>query len=348
LPAPVFLRPAMSNLLHLLTALPSQILKFLLSLLTSLSITHKKSVPFNTLLTSLTPTHPPLSTTSYTSSLNTAKNSQKFMIVYLHSPFHPACPDFCRDVIGSDEWIRFCREKDVLFWGASVGDGEGYQVAKVLNATAYPFTALISQSRSQMRVLDRVSGTITTAALISRFTTHISRLEPELVALRSDRLAREGDRRIRQMQDEAYSASLAADREKEIALDHARRALEEKTRDLEEAERKRRENVEKRRGLIDGWKKWFEVEAENTADHAKLSIRLSNGDRVVRSFHGNDRIELVRQYVMTLEPHIEAEYDVVCMFPRAVLGDGLSVKESGLWPNGSVVVEQRLWDDEDP
>lgn len=47
---------------------------------------------------------------------------------------------------------------------------------------------------------------------------------------------------------------------------------------------------------------------------------------------------------MTLDLPVEADYDICSTFPRKVLDDETCIKDAGLFPSGSLVVEDRLWE----
>jgi FAS-associated factor 2 len=194
--------------------------------------------------------------------------------------------------------------------------------------------------------------------------THSETLE----RARATRAVHEAGRAIREQQNSAYELSLARDRE----IARARR---------EEAERKAREE-ELARARADekvllaknrtAWRQWRATtipKVEPTGkDTARVSIRLRNGERVIRRFNGDANMEEVYAFVECLEYLNESAtnektpekpsgytheygFKLVSPMPRQVYqlqsekGGSESAVKDCLWPTASLVVE--VDDDED-
>ncbi|KAL3894930.1 MAG: hypothetical protein SGCHY_004989 [Lobulomycetales sp.] len=287
---------------------------------------------------------------TYTAALNTAKRESRVMLVYLHASNHDDSLPFLKEYLNTPAVASFLQEHNLLLWGGNVSESEAYQVSQTLSVSKYPFLAIIAESRSQMRVQDRVQGLPKSlASFLSRLDQTISRLSPELISLRSDRLEREAARRIRQQQDDAYEASLAADREKEATLRRDREELTKREKEVERREKAKQLRANERRALIASIRDSMPQEPPaGSKDCTKISIRLPNGDRIVRVFRADDKILLLRNFIMSQENlAVESEYEICSTFPRRVFtDDGLTIRDAGLFPSGSVVVEDQPWSDE--
>lgn len=86
-------------------------------------------------------------------------------------------------------------------------------------------------------------------------------------------------------------------------------------------------------------------------DLAKLSIRLPNGERIVRRFLATNTVQTLYDFVETrdlapLDP--ELDFLVVGMFPRKVYNEmDETLEEVGLVPSGTLVVEEKIEDVEE-
>jgi FAS-associated factor 2 len=81
----------------------------------------------------------------------------------------------------------------------------------------------------------------------------------------------------------------------------------------------------------------------------KLSLRLPSGERLIRRFRTSDTVKNLYDFVETrdLTPlPIESDFVLVNTFPRKIYKDmSQTLQESGLAPNASLIVEEKL-DDE--
>ncbi|KAI8904650.1 ubiquitin-related domain-containing protein [Entophlyctis helioformis] len=233
--------------------------------------------------------------------------------------------------------------------------------------------AIIALQGSRMVVLHRFEGLLSTEHIINKLRRLMDRFDPQLAGARAD--SRDSARLIREQQDAAYQESLRADREK------ARRAQEEQERqrreqeELERQERERLERIEvssqpRSNGLAPPHalacllfhatqrRKQRKIEiaaalpaepAATDSDLAKLGIRLPNGQRLIRRFRADDTVQLLCDFIEThdLSPlDLETDFVVVTPFPRKVFRDmSQTLRAAGLYPNASIVVEERIDDD---
>ncbi|CAG8445113.1 2055_t:CDS:2 [Scutellospora calospora] len=320
-------------------------------------------------------THPDFFQGSYSQALDRAKNDLRFTMIILQADEHDNTKKFNRDTLTSELLISFLRENDVLVWAGNIKDPEAFQVNNVLQATTYPFVAVIvlatphgnTGASPRMTVVDRIEGSLSPELLIARFRIAINRYGPGLQRFRSERADRDAARQIREQQDSAYLASLQADQEKE-----------RKARELAEAKRLASERAKKEaeeRLLFlankENWRRWALTQLpnephQNETDVTKLSFRLLNGERVVRRFRADDTVEMVYIFVDTYHIRNETsssstilppkdyvhtfDFLLVSPFPRTVhhADKFKTIKnESGLWPSANLIVEGLSTEDDE-
>ncbi|KAJ1339678.1 hypothetical protein BSLG_005711 [Batrachochytrium salamandrivorans] len=273
----------------------------------------------------------------------------RYALVILQSDEHDDTDKFSRETISSDTFISFVSEKNLLVWGGNIHDAEAFKVSAVLNATSYPFMALITLQGSRMAVAHRFEGLMSTGRIISKLRRLIDRFDPLLAGARADRASHAAARSIRQQQDDAYQASLLADQEK------ARKAKEEEEqakKALLEQEQQRiagLTKLERRKQLKIELAANMPVEPDvGEPNTTRLSIRLPSGERVIRRFKADDTIQILWNFIEThdLKPlDLETEFSIVCPFPRRVYRNmDMTMEQAGLVPSASVVVEE-MFDD---
>ncbi|KAI9480516.1 MAG: hypothetical protein EXX96DRAFT_563076 [Benjaminiella poitrasii] len=319
-------------------------------------------------------THPSFfSEGGYTQALKTAKDELKYMLVILISEEHDDNDAFCRETLTNTELIEFFHQHDMIVWGGNVRYTEAFQVSHTLQATTYPFMAIIalqtpnsnsSSSTNKMAVVERIEGPVTVPSLLRRLEAVLSRVDDGLSRVRREREEREAERRLRQEQDEAYRESLRADQLKQQRLEEQRTA-EERAR-------------EARRLLVRHRKQYgrylcqhvFKKDVSEDEDETtKISFRLANGARVIRKFRGDDTLETLYQFIEAypyLQHHQEDDEEEECEvpegyvheykftihspFPRKEYEADATVKikdEKGLWPSATLIVDTIEEEEED-
>ncbi|CCH42284.1 UBX domain-containing protein 2 [Wickerhamomyces ciferrii] len=294
----------------------------------------------------------------YTSALYIAKRDARFLLVYLHSEEHDESEKFINQTLLSEDFINFIDQHNILIWGGNVRESESYQVSNALGVTKYPFLGLLALKTSTtetpegtttsaptLNVVAKVQGFVPTDKLVDKLSSQIERLEPTLVTIRAERQQEELARVIREQQDQAYQTSLQRDRQKQ-----------------EEKRQKRllAQNKEQ-------WLKWRlstlkpEVESSKKNEYARIAIRLSNGERLMRRFDKNLPIEEIYAYVELKEKGLldglisggtniskpegfvyKFDFNLISPMPRAELSPSLDVlikDEPVVWPNGNLIVE---------
>jgi FAS-associated factor 2 len=300
---------------------------------------------------------------SYASALDLSKSSLRFLLVVLQSDEHDDTAAFNRNILLSGEVAGFIQQNDIILWGGSVQESEAYQVSTALGCTKFPFAALITHapntppgaSSQGMSVVARMAGVTTAQGFVQKMQAAVERYRPALERIRGERAARDFDRRMREEQESAYEQSLALDRQRA----QERRAAEEaERRKVEEAEKARVEK-EIRAGKREQWRKWRagRIEAE-PAEGARVSIRTAEGERIVRKFPKEARLEEVYAFVECMgvdaegaeEPRDykhEYGFRLCSMMPRKVYEPEVGTVGEVLWPSGNLVVESLEEDDDE-
>ncbi|KAG1083474.1 hypothetical protein G6F42_022202 [Rhizopus arrhizus] len=163
----------------------------------------------------------------YSQALEKARKDLKFMLVLLHSDDHDDTDAFCRNTLTSDRLVNFVRDKNILVWAGNVRETEAHKVSYTLQASTYPFMALIAlqgSSTPKMTVIERIEGTCHPEELISQIDIAMDRHGAVVNRLLNERKEREMQRQLLVDQDAAFNKSLKQDQEK------ARLAEEERQR----------------------------------------------------------------------------------------------------------------------
>lgn len=315
----------------------------------------------------------PFQESGYAQAFDTAKRELKYLFVVLLSPEHDDTAPFVRETLLSTEVVDFIKDpqNEILLWAGSVQDSEAYQVASSLNVTKFPFVGLVvhtpSVSSTAMSIVARSSGPISPAELIGKLQNAIQQRSEELSRARSARQEQQASRSLREEQNSAYERSLAQDRER------ARQRREaEATKEREEREERERADAKARKANnVLQWRRWKAQTlpgepSGDVKDAVRISLRLQSGERVVRKFRPEAKLDELYNFVDCYEllqgdesesekehqapEGYEHEYgfQLVSPMPREVydLGKGGTVRDR-IGRSGNLIVEKVSQDDED-
>ncbi|KAF8473432.1 hypothetical protein BDZ91DRAFT_691788 [Kalaharituber pfeilii] len=311
----------------------------------------------------------------YAQAMDLAKKEVRIMMVILQSEEHDDTHVFNKETLGNQDVVSWVREQNIVLWGGSVSDSEGYQVSASLSTTAFPFLALISLTPpsptasstspggipTTMSTILRVSGLLPPQTLLQKLNNALAAHADALSRIRAVRESQLADRQIREQQNSAYQASLARDRERA----RLRREEEERQRKAEEEARRREQEaaLAQRRKLA--WRRrkvrsgLLPVEPAPEVKAARVSIRFPDGERVTRRFEKDTKMEDVYAWVecksVLGEDSMDEEEDkllegythqygfrLVNPWPRKVYeaGETGGTVGDGLWPSGNLIVEE--------
>jgi len=305
----------------------------------------------------------------YAQALDAAKKDLKFLLVVLLSPEHDDTSSFIRDTLFDPTVTNYVKDpaNNIVVWAGTVQDAEAYQVSTALSCTKFPFSAIIvhtpSVSSTAMSIVQRIAGPMAPRDYVSNIQRAIEQYSTGLTQTRRAREEQNAARSIRDQQNEAYERSLAQDRER------TRRKREEEQRRKEEEERVAREEQEKanyERNLAQ-WKRWraSKIPSEPGADVkdvVRISLRMLDGDRVVRIFASDATIEDLYAFVECYDVLQAGEVDekaakpagfeheykfrLVSPMPREAyeLERGGTIKER-IGRSGNLIVERTIIED---
>ncbi|KAK4899759.1 UBX domain-containing protein 10 [Elasticomyces elasticus] len=240
----------------------------------------------------------------YAQAFDVAKRELKFLLVVLLSPEHDDTAPFVRETLLSPELLTFVKDpkNEMVVWGGTVQDAEAYQVATALGVTKFPYACLIVHtpkvSSTSMSRIATSTGPTTVAVLLEKFRQAMAKQTSDLSALRAQRQEQEASRSLRQDQESAYERSLAQDREK------ARKKKEEEAEKgmLEREARERGERRAEAKRRVELWRRWRArgIAAEpgtEVKDAVRISLRMVDGERVVRRFSSDADLEELYAFV---------------------------------------------------
>ena len=248
-------------------------------------------------------------------------------------------------------------------------DAEGYHVSTSLNCTKFPFAALICQTSDatgagssragDMTVVMRAVGPMPASELIAKLGSAMTAQQAQLSAVRAQRAEQQASRNLRQEQDSAYERSLAQDRERarrKREEEEAQALAEKQAQEAAEEETRRQEHREE-------WRQWRVAHIphepdSNTADTVRLSVRLPNGERLIRKFQGAAPLDdlyafvecndLLAQNEATHPPSSppsgykhEYKFRLVSPMPRNIISieDGATIAQK-VGRGGNLIVEE--------
>jgi FAS-associated factor 2 len=248
----------------------------------------------------------------YAQALDAAKRDLKFLLVILLSPEHDDTSSFVRQTLLDPSVQNYLSEQEngghrqIHVWAGNVRDSEAYQVSAALNATKFPFSALICSTPqseastsvgSSMSIVARLTGPMPASQYLSKLQRAVSQYSPSLESARRKKAEVDSARNLREQQNSAYERSLAADRERA----RQKREAEEKRLAEEKAAIAAAEAASKYEDGLRRWKKWrasrLKPEPADGKDTVRISLRMPGGERLVRKFPSNAELEEVYAFV---------------------------------------------------
>ncbi|XP_024973140.1 plant UBX domain-containing protein 10-like [Cynara cardunculus var. scolymus] len=252
--------------------------------------------------------HPFFYACRFVEALKMARDEEKLVFLYLHSPDHPFTPPFCKATLCSEVVVQFL-DANFVSWGGGADSGDGLHMATTLRPASFPFCAVVAPcSADSLAVIQQIEGPVTPEELVEILQTM---LEEQGLVFGNGRAKveekRMADLRLRQ-EGAAYSASLQADQKKEAKV-------EKRTQHQDNA----------------------------IAQDAQILIRFPNGERKEKTFSCMDKIEAIFAFVDSLGlPGIGRNYRLVSSFPRKAYGVDqmdMTLKDAGIYPLATLFIE---------
>ena len=284
-------------------------------------------------------------------------------MVMLFSPEHDDTSAFVRETLLSQDVVKYLRDPQnkIILWAGNVQDSEAYQVSNTLNCSKFPFAALIvhtpQDSSTSMSTIARVTGLQPASAFIAKLRTAIAQHSAALDRVRATRNEQQATRNLREEQNSAYERSLAQDRERARQKREAEAAQARTEREARAKADAEEQEVQK----VAQWKRWraHSISSEpgpSVKDVTRVSIRLTSGERVIRKFAENAKMEELYAFVECydvlkeggdLSPALEPtgythdyKFCLVSPMPRVVYDiQGGGTVGSKLGRSGNLIVE---------
>ena len=149
-----------------------------------------------------------------------------------------------------------------------------------------------------MSTVLRLTGPTPAAKYVSKLQTTIAQHSADLERSRATRAEQQAARDLRQQQDSAYERSLAQDRERarlRREAEEAQQRAERETKEKEEAEQREARTLEQ-------WRRWraksiLPEPGADVKDVVRISLRMPDGERVVRKFSADAEMEELYAFV---------------------------------------------------
>lgn len=262
-----------------------------------------------------------------------AVQTAKYLILYLHSPYHENTEEYLREVLGSDEIIALLSESCILY-GISVAEKRGHQLANEIGAHAFPFVAALFRRKVILRlqgyhtrdIFRHEWGLCTEdwdtcmAEEISFVTEREAREQARVAEEAADSKMEAADRaileelqrkeeatRVAAAAQEAAAAKAAAERaeaEQREKEERERQAAEEaRQRALEEIRQQQKEAAKEQASELLHEEPTAEVPAEQTV---QISVRCPSGKQYHRRFLRRDLVDQLSLFVLTLDELADA------------------------------------------
>ena len=240
----------------------------------------------------------------YAQAYDLAKKELRFLMVVLFSPEHDDNSTFVRETLLSQEVVDYVKDPQnkIILWAGNVQDSEAYQVSNTLNCSKFPFAALIvhttQDSSTSMSTIARITGLQPASAFLAKLRTAIAQHSAALDRVRATRNEQQAARNLREEQNSAYERSLAQDRERA----RQRREAEASQARAEQEARAKADAEEQEAQKVEQWKRWRaqSISAEpgpGVREVTRVSIRLTSGERVIRKFAENVKMEELYAFV---------------------------------------------------
>ena len=272
--------------------------------------------------------HPPFFLDAYKHATAAAARQSKSLLVYLHSPLHEETEDFCRNVLGDEQFAAIVSQRFIL-WAADVSHADGAALASALRVTHFPFVAMLLCRPNGEEVVDRLQGETDLETLMRRLAATTAHHEEQLAALRMQRQSLDAERALRTEQDQEFERGLEADRQRDRANSEAHEIAEAEASALAEAEERdlaaEARCVREREEQLTHKREALGAEPPLGPSCARLRLQMPDGTKVDRRFDKAQCVRHVRLFVdVYLSEHADLgiqTYSLSTNYPRKVYGD---------------------------
>ncbi|KAJ8305447.1 hypothetical protein KUTeg_015992 [Tegillarca granosa] len=268
--------------------------------------------------------------------LNTKAKDRKLLAVYLHHDSSILANVFCSQILCKESIVQYLSNNFITWaWDMTndtnsarfitmatrqFGSVAASQI-RCYKPDQLPVLLIISRSRATNEVVDIIPGSVTLDELMMRLIQVSDVFHEQQRADILEEEEREAREMIRQEQDDAYKASLAADRAKAEAMKEEQEKLDKLRQEQEqlkmiEDQKKQMEEERKLARQESAKTKIPEEPPEKTTEPvSKFRIRTPKGETLERRFLASEPVKYLKYYIMSLGYLLE-EYKVLTTYPR--------------------------------
>lgn len=238
------------------------------------------------------PPRPDFLECAYSEALYLVKREARWLLVYVHSAQHEDTKKFLTDVMSSDIFLDFIKQRHILCWGGEVSQSEAYQVANQFKVNKLPFLGLmcmtvsrtptasgIQESEPVLSLVGKIQGYQPIDEVIAKLKQSYDKFNPSVSSLRAEYERQSQARLVRRLQDQAYERSLRRDKQRKLE----------------------REQAERQAKLRKQWLLWRKAtlapECHDSGEFDRVAIRLPDGKRVQFKFDKHCKLEELYAFV---------------------------------------------------
>lgn len=273
---------------------------------------------------------------SYRDAVLAGRRQLKFLLLYIHSPEHPASTAFC-NALCAEHVVSFIND-NVLFWGESVASRNGAIASRSLHVYDYPFLGLVIFAENRSVLVDKHEGPMRADEILGWVSSKMEQFGSFMELERTAEVERVQSRIIRDEQDQAYEESVKADQEKQRRLKEAeeeaaraKREEEERLKAEEQAATKLQQEREAKRARVP-------VEPAEDVSNVRIVIQHAGG-RLQRRFNPTDTVQVLYDYVDISEV-VGPNFTLLFGSPRVALSNmNATLVEAKLAPRSLIFVQ---------
>ncbi|KAH9601376.1 UBX domain [Trypanosoma melophagium] len=275
-----------------------------------------------------------------------AQRSAMYLLVYLHCPTHEDTRTFLTEVLSSPQLRELLETRFVLF-AASVVEVAGHKLEVELQATTFPFVAVMLRRNTVLKL----KGLFSVEELLQNFQLMFGHWDGTLAQEISVRQDREEKERARREEERRTLEIESIDRERLRQFDERERlrraAAEERQREREAMEQKGREaeraRAEQQRREAEQREQQEREEAQRRARREQLhataqarlpvepprdaeastiaviSLKSLCGTQHQRCFYRSDPLQSLHDYAVTLQDYDGSNFQLVTGYPPSAL-----------------------------
>ncbi|XP_050305515.1 FAS-associated factor 1 [Anthonomus grandis grandis] len=287
---------------------------------------------------------------------NKPAKDRKILAIYLHHDASVLTNVFCTQLLGFESIMEII-EKNFVLWGWDITFESNRQkffgaLANCLGPTAplslrnipvdrLPAMVLIMKIRSATEVFNVINGNVGVNELLSTLIECVEVFGEHQKVEAKEEAERAERELVKWEQDEAYRASLEADRKKEEVRQRQEREERETKRRIENELAETAARKEAHRQEVEGR---LPVEPPvGAGEQTKIRFRLPEGENIERRFTADTPLRVLLDF-MIVQGYPTEEYKVISSWPRrdlTALDDRQTLKELKLCPQETVILEKR-------